>query len=84
MVQENVLETVAKFVKIVVETDMFLSFVDQKVYKINHKFTCSDKCLVYLLSCKVRGQQCTGQTVDKLRHRWNNYKDNNSKRLSSD
>ena len=41
----------------VVETDIFQSFVDKKVYKINHRFTCSDKCLVYLLSCKVCGRQ---------------------------
>ena len=37
----------------VVKTDTFQSFVEEKVYKINHRFTCSDKCLVYLLSCKV-------------------------------
>ena len=40
-------------VKKVVEADIFQSFVDKKVYKINHRFTCSDKFLVYLLSCKV-------------------------------
>ena len=67
--------------KNVVETDIFQSFVDKKVYKINHRFTCSDKCLVYLLSCKVCGRQYTGQTVDEFRYRWNNYKDNNRKSL---
>ena len=41
--------------KNVVETDTFKSFVDKKVYKIKHRFTCSDKCLVYLLSRKVCG-----------------------------
>ena len=70
--------------KNVVETDTFLSFVDKKVYKINHRFTCSDKCLVYLLSCKVYGQQYTGQTVDEFRYMWNNYKDNNRKSLRGD
>ena len=34
--------------KNVAEIDTFQSFVDKKVYKINHRFTCSDKCLVYL------------------------------------
>ena len=34
----------------VIETETFQSFVDKKVCKINHRFTCSDKCLVYLLS----------------------------------
>ena len=56
-------------------------FVDKKVYKINHRFTCSDKCLVYLLSCKVCGMQYNGQTNDEFRYRWNNYKDNNRKSL---
>ena len=70
--------------KNVVETDTFQSFVDKKVYKINHRFTCSGKCLVYLLSCKVCGRQYTGQTVDEFRYRWNNYKDNNRKSLRRD
>ena len=34
--------------KNVVEADPFQSFVDKKVYKMNHRFTCLDKCLVYL------------------------------------
>ena len=56
----------------VVEIDTFQSFVDKKVCQINHRFTCSDKCLVYLLSCKVCEGQYTGQTVDECRYRWNN------------
>ena len=35
--------------KNIIETEASQSFVDQKVYKINHRFKCSDKCLVYLL-----------------------------------
>ena len=70
--------------KNVVETDVFQRFVDKKVYKINHRFTCSDECLVYLLSCKVCGRQYTGQTVDEFRYRWNSYKDNNKKSLMGD
>ena len=58
--------------------------MDKKVYKISHRFTCSDKCLVYLLSCKVCGWQYTGQTVDEFRYRWNNYKDNSRKSLRGD
>ena len=64
-----------------VERDTFQSFVDKKVYKINHRFTCCNKCLVYLLSCKVCGRQYTGQTVDEFRYRCNIYKDNNRKSL---
>ena len=62
--------------KNVIETETFQSFV-----KINHRFTCSDQCLVYLLSCKVFGMQYNGQTNDEFRYRWNNYKDNNRKSL---
>ena len=37
-----------KVCKNVVEKDTFESFVDKIVHKINHRFTSSDKCLVYL------------------------------------
>ena len=67
--------------KNVIETETFRSFVDKKAYKINHRFTCSNKCLVYLLSCKICGMQYNGQTKDEFRYRWNNYKDNNQKSL---
>ena len=49
------------------ETNTFQSFVTKKVYKINHYFHCDNKCIVYLLSSKVRGQQYVGSTVDKFR-----------------
>ena len=48
----------------------------KKTYKINHKFECSDKCLIYLLTCKKCLIQYVGKTVDELRYRWNNYKNN--------
>ena len=35
-----------------------------------------DKCLVYLLTCNCCKKQYVGQTVDKFRFRWNNYKSN--------
>ena len=37
--------------------------------------------MVYLLSFKVCGMQYNGQTNDEFRYRWNNYKDNDRKRL---
>ena len=55
-------------------SDTFESFTDKKSYKINHYLSCEDKCLIYLLSCKVCGLQYVGQTTDKFRFRWNNYK----------
>ena len=35
----------------VTETSTFTSTVTQNTYKINHQFNCSEKCLVYLLTC---------------------------------
>ena len=67
--------------KNVIENETFQSFVDKKVCKINHRFTCSDKYLVYLLPFNVCGMQYNGQTNDKFRYRWNNYKDNNRRSL---
>ena len=61
------------------ETDVFELFQTKEQYKINYKLNCNDKCLIYLLSCKVRGLQYAGSTTDKFRLRWNNYKDNNRK-----
>ena len=56
------------------ETDFFVCNNTEKTFKINHKLDCNDKCLVYLLSCKVCGLQYVGQTSDRFRFRWNNYK----------
>ena len=57
------------------ETETFSSTVTGETYKINHHLCCNDKCLIYLLTCKVCCKQYTGKTVDKFRSRWNNYKD---------
>ena len=65
----------------VVETDSFTSTSTGKTYKINHQFNCSDKCLIYLLTCKTCLKQYVGQTVDEFRYRWNNYKRNDKKYL---
>ena len=35
----------------VTETSTFTSTATQNTYKINHQFNCSEKCLVYLLTC---------------------------------
>ena len=58
------------------ETDTFTSTVTKKTYNINHKFDCSDKCSIYLLTCKECLFQYVGETVDEFRYRWNNYKNN--------
>ena len=48
-------------------------------HKINHKLTCDDNCLIYLLSCKCYGKQYVEETTDCFKCRWNNYNDNNRK-----
>ena len=61
------------------ETDTFTSTVTNLSYKINHQFNCSEKCLVYLLTCKTCSIQYVGQTTNCFRFRWNNYKCNERK-----
>ena len=61
------------------ETDLFQSFQTKEQYKINHQLNCNDKCLIYLLCWKVCGLQYVGSATDKIRLRWNNYKENNRK-----
>ena len=43
-------------------TDTFTSTVTRKTYKISHLFDCSDKYLIYLLTCK----KCLIQYVCKI------------------
>ena len=47
-----------------------------KTLKTNDKLNCYDKCLVYLLTCKVSLKQCFGQTVAEFRCRSNICKNN--------
>ena len=61
------------------ETDVFQSFQTKEQYKINHQLNCNNKCLIYLLSCKVCGLQYVSSTTDKFSLRWNKYKENNRK-----
>ena len=46
------------------ETSTFTSSVTHETYKINHKFDCNSKCLIYLLTCKQCSEQYVGQTID--------------------
>ena len=63
----------------VVETDTFSSTVADQTFQINHELNCDDKCLIYLLKCKVWNKQYVGETTDEFRLRWNNCKDNDRK-----
>ena len=53
--------------KYVLETGTFTCSNNQTTYKINHKFDCNEKCLVYLLKCNKCLKQYVGQTVDTFR-----------------
>ena len=44
--------------KNVLETDTFTCSNDQTTYKINHKFGCNEKCLVYLITSNKCLKQC--------------------------
>ena len=57
----------------VAETDTFSSTVKGKTFQINHELNCDDKCLIYLLKCKVCKKQYVRETTDAFRLRWNNY-----------
>ena len=61
------------------ETETFTSATTGKTFKINHKLNCNDKCLVYLLTCNVCLKQYVVQTVDELRYRSKDYKNNGCK-----
>ena len=61
------------------EGDVFQSRQTREKYKVNHQLNCNDKCLTYLLSCKVYGLQYVGCTTDKFRLRWNTCEENNQK-----
>ena len=58
------------------DADSFTCSNDQTNFKVNHKFFCKEKCLIYLITCHRCIMQYVGQTVDEFRHRWNNYKGN--------
>ena len=60
----------------VIETDTFTSTATGESFKINYKFNCDEKCLIYLLTCIQCRKQYVGQTVGSFRFRWNNYKCN--------
>ena len=48
------------------ETECSQSYHLNTEFKINCKFHCNDKCLVYLLTCKVCWKQHVGETVDRI------------------
>ena len=50
-----------------------------EVYKINNDYNCNSKMAVYLIECRVCGEQYTGCTKTKFLSRANNYKSTHRK-----
>ena len=61
--------------------DSFTSAVTGETYKINHRFDCTEKCLIYLLACNKCRKKHVRQTVNTFRCRWNNYRSNSCKHV---
>ena len=61
------------------EADSFTCSNDQTNFKINHRFDCNERSLIYLITCNRCLKQYIVQTVDEFRNRRNNYKDNATK-----
>ena len=53
----------------VTETDTFSSTVTSETLQINQELNCDDKCLIYLLKCKVCNKQYVEETTDAFRLR---------------
>ena len=54
------------------EIDTFTNTDTRESFDIINHLCYNDKCLVYLLTCKVCHKQYTRKTVDRFRLRWNN------------
>ena len=56
------------------DTCTFKSEDLNKVHKTSKKYNCNSKMAVYLIECKICGEQYTGSTKTKFRSRASNYK----------
>ena len=64
---------------VISEADTFSSTVTGEGFKINHKFNCNDKCLVYLATYKICNRLYIGHTTGSFRSMWNKYKSKSRK-----
>ena len=53
--------------------ETIFKILSQKKF-IGHHFDFDSKYVIYLISCKLCSLQFVGQTFDRFRRRWNNYK----------
>ena len=54
------------------EKTTFTSTVTWETYIINHRFDCSERCLVYLLTSNKSKLKYHGKTIDIFWSKWNN------------
>ena len=52
----------------ITEADSSTCSNDQTNFKINHRFDCNERCLIYLITCDRCLKQYVGQTVDEFIH----------------
>ena len=50
----------------VTEADTFSNTVTGEIFQLNHELNCDDKCLIYLLKCKVCKKQYVGEISPKV------------------
>ena len=60
----------------ITEPDSFTCSTNQTKFKINHRFDCNERYLIYLITSNRCLMQYVGQPVDEFRYRSNSYKDN--------
>lgn len=58
----------------VIEGSKFKSFVEDRIFHINHHFDCNSEGVIYLVDCRKCGKQYVGCTITSFRTRFNNHK----------
>ena len=66
------------------DTCTFKSKHLDKMRKTNKNYNCNSKIAVYLIECKICGEQYTGNAKTKLRSRANNYKSKQRKFMNKE
>ena len=66
------------------DTCTFKSKHLDEIHKINKNYNCNSKMAVYLIECKICGEQYTGSTKTKFRSRANNYKSTQRKFMNKE
>ena len=58
----------------IVVSATFHSTVQGRTFRINHRFDCDSRGVVYMITCKQRKKQYAGSTVTSFRSRIRNHK----------